>query len=85
MPKNPQNFRKYPNFFPKKSLKNPKNLLACYARRRGPALPDRGGFANFFDDRGVLADPLLTMPGYNNHHCNKSNFENYNIYYLYFR
>lgn len=30
-----------------------------------PALPNRQGFANFFDDRAVLADPALAMSVYN--------------------
>ena len=43
---------------PENSLKNPKNLPPSFARRMGGSgLAGQGGFAKFFDDRGVLADP----------------------------
>ena len=38
---------------PENSLKNPKKFSPSW----GVRLRRTGGFANFFDDRGVLADP----------------------------
>ena len=66
MPKNPQNFGKTINF----SLKI---LKFCRSASRGnggglggSASPDKGGFANFFDDRGGFAwPPPLAMPDIN--------------------
>ena len=39
--------RKNPRNFPEKTLK-----ISRVLGEGGPASPDRGGFANFFDDRG---------------------------------
>ena len=56
-----ENFR----YLPGNSLKNPKILSPRLARRWGVRLRRTGGFCQFFDDRGVLADPPLAMPVYN--------------------
>ena len=45
---------------PENSLKNPKNLPPIFARQMGVRFRRTGGgFANFFDDRAVLADPPI--------------------------
>ena len=52
--------------FPENSPKNPKNLpLRSADGGIGSRLAGQGFFPNFFDDRGVLADPPpIDMPGY---------------------